>query len=152
MVNTSACERARVWASLRLDGELSEMENALLESHLARCASCRAAAETVTGLTLALRATPVEAPSTPVAVPADRRSGSLLRFYTAAAAVLLLALIASGVGSVAALQVLDGRSAPPKLRHVSAVASGMTDDMQLLARVRVLRNERPVPGHILWPA
>jgi hypothetical protein len=28
----------------------------------------------------------------------------------------------------------------------------MSDDVQLLAHVRVLRNERPVPGRVLWPA
>ena len=36
------CERAREWASLRLDGELSQFESAMLESHLARCAACQA--------------------------------------------------------------------------------------------------------------
>ena len=34
------CERARQWASLRLDGELSELENALLDAHLGRCQAC----------------------------------------------------------------------------------------------------------------
>jgi predicted anti-sigma-YlaC factor YlaD len=152
MVNASACERARTWLSLRLDGELSEMENALLESHLGRCASCTEAADRITGLTLALRAAPLEAPATQVTVPRQMRIGSLRRFYVAAVAVLVLALAASGVGSVAALQVVATRSAPPKIRHVSAVATGMSDDLQLLAGVRVLRNERPVPGRIAWPA
>jgi len=36
------CERARQWASLRLDGELSELEDALLEQHLEGCSSCSA--------------------------------------------------------------------------------------------------------------
>ena len=34
------CERSREWISLRLDGELSELAEKMLESHLARCAAC----------------------------------------------------------------------------------------------------------------
>ena len=36
------CDRARAWVSLKLDGELSELEGFMLESHLARCEACRA--------------------------------------------------------------------------------------------------------------
>ena len=35
------CHRSREWISLRLDGELSELAEKMLESHLARCAACR---------------------------------------------------------------------------------------------------------------
>src|SRR5438045_3257457 len=37
---TGACNRAREWASRRLDGELSEFEGVLLEAHLDRCEAC----------------------------------------------------------------------------------------------------------------
>ena len=40
-VNSVLCERSREWISLRLDGELSELAEKMLESHLARCAACR---------------------------------------------------------------------------------------------------------------
>ena len=43
------CARARFWASLRVDGELSELEGALLDAHLGRCADCSAYAAGVTG-------------------------------------------------------------------------------------------------------
>src|SRR3954454_17246769 len=43
-VRSHLCERARLWASLRADGELSELEGALLDAHLARCAECRSVA------------------------------------------------------------------------------------------------------------
>ena len=36
-----SCDRAREWASLRLDGELSQLEGAMLASHVDRCAECR---------------------------------------------------------------------------------------------------------------
>ncbi|MFL5963180.1 MAG: zf-HC2 domain-containing protein [Gaiellaceae bacterium] len=49
------CERPRFWTSLRLDGELSELEGALLDAHLLRCAGCRAVAESFGASTAALR-------------------------------------------------------------------------------------------------
>lgn len=56
------CERARQWASLRVDGELSELEDALLEKHLEGCASCSAFAVRLAGTTEAVRAAPLERP------------------------------------------------------------------------------------------
>jgi hypothetical protein len=56
------CERARQWASLRLDGELSELEDALLEQHLEGCASCSAFAGRLAATTEAVRAVPLERP------------------------------------------------------------------------------------------
>ena len=34
------CERARTWAALAPDGELSELERHLLDKRLVRCAAC----------------------------------------------------------------------------------------------------------------
>jgi hypothetical protein len=56
------CERARQWASLGIDGELSELEDTLLEKHLAGCASCSAFAARLTATTEAVRAVPHERP------------------------------------------------------------------------------------------
>jgi putative zinc finger protein len=56
------CERARQWASLRIDGELSELEDALLEKHLEGCASCSAFAIRLAATTEAVRAAPQEQP------------------------------------------------------------------------------------------
>jgi predicted anti-sigma-YlaC factor YlaD len=49
------CERARFRASLRLDNELSELEGALLDAHLARCAGCQRVVAGFRGSTSALR-------------------------------------------------------------------------------------------------
>ena len=54
------CRRTRELVSLALDGELSELEEARLASHLADCASCREVQADLTGLTTALRAAPLE--------------------------------------------------------------------------------------------
>jgi predicted anti-sigma-YlaC factor YlaD len=152
MVRPPACDRARTWASLRLDGELSEIESALLGAHLKRCTDCAAAVAGIEGVARAIRAADLEEPAEPAWVPHLRRRGSLRSFYVAAVSVVALAVLAMGAGSIGALHVVGNGGAPPKLVHVSAVASGMTEDAQLLARVRVLRNERPVPGRIVWPA
>src|SRR5919201_7042079 len=68
------CDRARTWVSLRLDGELSELEEALLLSHLRHCASCREYEESVRGAVLALRGQALEELGNPVAVPSRRRT------------------------------------------------------------------------------
>jgi predicted anti-sigma-YlaC factor YlaD len=152
MVRPAACERARAWVSLRLDGELSELERALLDAHLAGCGDCRAAATGVEGQTRAMRAAPLEPlPATPV-LPRLRSRGSLRSFYAAAASTLVVFAGLTGAGFIGAVHIVALGGGPPKLLHVSAVASGMSDDSQLLAHVRVLRLERPVPGRILWPS
>ena len=55
---TKQCERARECASLRLDGELSEFEQALLVAHLARCELCRSFAAELESVTDHMRTTP----------------------------------------------------------------------------------------------
>ena len=34
------CAEVKIWLFLKIDGELSELENAALDTHLAQCASC----------------------------------------------------------------------------------------------------------------
>src|SRR4051812_3948970 len=56
------CERARAWASLRVDGELSELQSALLDTHLGRCRSCRGFARGAEDLAAALASARLERP------------------------------------------------------------------------------------------
>src|SRR5881392_1503002 len=63
------CGRTRELVSLGLDGELSELDSARLESHLADCPSCRELQVELTGLTAALRAAPLEPLARPVSLP-----------------------------------------------------------------------------------
>src|SRR4051794_6877947 len=114
-VRPPACDRARTWASLRLDGELSELEAALLDAHLKRCARCAEVAAGLEGVTRAVRAAGLEQPSEPTWVPRVRRHGSLRAFYAAAASVVALAAVAMAAGSVGALHVVAQGGAPPKL-------------------------------------
>jgi len=87
---TKQCERARECASLRLDGELSEFEQALLVAHLARCEPCRSFAHELESVTNHVRSTPLARLEQPVALPSHRRVVTPRRVEIAAAAALML--------------------------------------------------------------
>jgi predicted anti-sigma-YlaC factor YlaD len=92
-VLSEECVRACEWASLRLDGQLSEIEAVLLEAHLARCADCRAFMQSMIGATEALRATPLEAPTYHFEAPRRRSARAIgLRAASAVAAAAVVGL------------------------------------------------------------
>src|SRR6266508_1994603 len=97
------CERVRAQVSLEVDGELSQLERAMLAAHVVRCADCRAYRSEVHALTRALRSAPLEAVP-PIAVRRYRRSSASRRFQAGAAAAMAFAVV--GIAS----QVVDGRS------------------------------------------
>jgi anti-sigma factor RsiW len=99
---TKQCERAREAASLRLDGELSEFEQALLVAHLARCEPCRSFAAELSAITMRLRTAPLERLEQPVVLPARRRFSRRPAEIAAAAALMLTAL-----GVTGAVRTLD---------------------------------------------
>jgi predicted anti-sigma-YlaC factor YlaD len=134
------CERARFWASLRLDGELSELESALLDAHLARCAGCRQIAGGFDASTAALRSAPLERPA-PVVVDLPRSPRRLLAMV-AVAAVLVLGVIAGGLvrGEV------SHNAATP--RTVAVVASFETPDQIRTLRRPALLNMRQLPRDV----
>src|SRR4051794_26475663 len=102
------CARASEWVSLRLDGQLSDFEQVLLESHLERCAECRAFAANVSGLTRTLRAMPLEQPSVTFQAPRRARGGTFaLGAVSAAAAVAVV-----GPSGLVSLQLSASRSRP----------------------------------------
>lgn len=139
------CARARFWASLRLDGELSELESALLDAHLARCADCREAAGEFAASTAALRAEQLAVPA-PLRVGARRRVHRVFLGAAAAAAVIAAALVGGLVhGTVASRSA----SAP---RLVAVVASVETpDQIRRLRRPALLNEERKLPRDLAVP-
>jgi len=90
------CDRVREQISVGLDGELSQLERAMLSSHLERCADCREYEQDVTAFTQALRAEPLASLSRRVVVQRQRRLVTTRLQVGAAAAVAVAALIGAG--------------------------------------------------------
>ena len=84
-----------------LDGELSQLEQRLVASHLARCADCRSFEQSVSEFTVQIREAPLEAPRVPIVVRRARRA--VLSASNVGAAAML---------AVAALGVVSQLSAP----------------------------------------
>jgi predicted anti-sigma-YlaC factor YlaD len=102
------CARAREWASLRLDDQLSDFEGVLLEAHLALCDDCRAFAASISDLTAALRSAPLERPELAFEAPGTTRGRTFaLRAVSAAAAVAVV-----GISGLVGLQLSASRSRP----------------------------------------
>jgi predicted anti-sigma-YlaC factor YlaD len=138
------CERTREWVALRLDGELSDFEGAIMSSHLERCDACRVFADDVAGLTQELRAAAPEPLPRPVEIEWPRRLRLPLRQFqliAAAAAVVLATGLGSLYGALHAGQ-------PPEISTplVHAPMGGADDDL-LLRKLRVaeLRSWGPLP-------
>jgi predicted anti-sigma-YlaC factor YlaD len=55
MALSKLCQRARAWISLQADGELSELESSLLDSHLQGCLECQQFGRAAVALSAALR-------------------------------------------------------------------------------------------------
>lgn len=90
------CERVRAQISVELDGELSQLERAMLAAHLGRCADCSAYDEEVAAFTGVLRESPLERMHSHVTVRRPRRL-AVPRVPSVAAAALALAVV--GVAS-----------------------------------------------------
>ena len=86
------CQRIREQVSLRLDDELSQLEERMLASHLLRCSDCRMFEQSVREFTERLRAAPLESPRQPILVRRARRA-SLSVAQISAAATLLVAVL-----------------------------------------------------------
>jgi predicted anti-sigma-YlaC factor YlaD len=91
------CDQIREWVSLELDCDLSRIERALVERHLAACADCRAFARDVATFTLELRKAELEPLERPIVLP--RRAGVSARSFPVAVAAAV-AVAAVGVASL----------------------------------------------------
>ena len=128
------CGRTRELVSLELDGELSELESARLQAHLEECAACRELKAELAGLTLSLRAAPLETLERPIMLP--HRTGVSLRplqVGAAAAAVAVAAGLAGVVGTVRS-------HAPAQPRYVTgkSVPADSIDALRALRRPELL--------------
>jgi anti-sigma factor RsiW len=135
------CERARAWASLRVDDELSQLESALLDAHLRDCATCSAFAARIAAATVAVREAGLLQLPHPVLVPVRRRRAH----RGVAGAVVAAAMIAAtAAGAVFGLQ--SGGQAGT-FRPTAVVASGneSTNVFRNLRRAQLVAQSRPIP-------
>jgi len=139
------CVRARADASARLDGELSELETALLEAHLERCAACRVYVTEVGTLAAQLRAAPLEQPALPAFVPRRRRPAP--RLHAAAAAVAVAVAAASSFAVGHAVGSHEGAPSATTGRTVSSV--GRRPRSEVISMLRRLETGRPETGRVI---
>lgn len=134
------CERTRGWASLGLDGELSDFEGALMRAHLERCGACAEFVLDVRAATDALRTTELRPVPHPVSLPArPRRVGGGALRLGAVAAVFVGAL-----GLAGSLTIDPGQPLGPS----PARATGPTDqvnDLLIRGPQRLALTPPPLP-------
>ena len=137
------CDRAREWASLGLDGELSDFERVLLDSHLRRCPACAAYVVEIGAITEAIRATELEPLAIPVVLPLRRRisyRGIVLQAGAAAAAALALTvgLATQGASSGRSLNG-DGSATQLPVSATSGTSDSEIDSLITLPRLANLK-------------
>ena len=106
------CERARSWAALAPDDELSELEQKLLDAHLARCAACARFAVQVAAVAAELRAASLQPLPQPVSIQTWRPRPVYARLRTVGAAAAV-AVMAFGIASRAPLPTGESQSLRP---------------------------------------
>ena len=144
--NPQLCERARSWASLRLDGELSELESQLLDAHLGRCAECRTFARATDEITTTLRAARLQkAPA--FALTLRRSRHTALRALQVAAAVAVV--VSAGVAAAVTGPSGGGTAAAKPVSMVAGVDS--PDGLRELRRPALIEQGRSIPRNRLLP-
>jgi anti-sigma factor RsiW len=117
----TVCTRVREQVSLELDGELSQLEQRMLATHIERCPTCAAYAEDVRDVTDRIRNAPRAVMQRPVVVR-RLRPLTAVRLQVGAAAALALAALGLGTQLAAStephstLAQFEGRPAlnPPR--------------------------------------
>jgi anti-sigma factor RsiW len=97
-----------------LDGELSQLEQRMVASHLARCGDCRMFEESVREFTVQMREAPLESPRIPITVRPARRA------VLSAANVSVAAMLAVAVLGVSQLSSPGAHNADAVQRLSSA--------------------------------
>jgi len=139
----TVCTRVREQVSLELDGEVSQLEQRMLETHLDRCPRCAAYAADVRDFTERMRSAPHAFIQRPVVVR-RRRRGSLTAIRVQAGVAAAFALAALGLGTQLAATPEPANSlarfeGQPTLSPPRAV------DEREQAILRVVKAGRPLP-------
>jgi predicted anti-sigma-YlaC factor YlaD len=121
--------------SLELDDELSQLERAMVESHLRRCTGCRAFRDDVRSFTHEIREAPLETWSGRLLVAPRRRRayGDTLRVASVAASIA----VALVLGATVAQRGTDGSSVGKSVRP--AYLDSPEYDLSIIERVQQTR-------------
>jgi predicted anti-sigma-YlaC factor YlaD len=137
------CLRAREAASVRLDGELSELETARLTAHLRECVACSVYALELSAIAESLRSAELEQPQLDLTLP-RRRALPGLRVAAAAAAVIAVA-----AGSAYAVgQGLGSSQAKAKIPVSAPSLAGLQADTRNQHLFAMLRPVTPQQGEV----
>ena len=129
-VSSTDCERMRGYVSASLDRELSEVEDAIVDAHLAWCMDCRAYAADAASTARVLRETPLEELNFPIVLP-GRRIAVARRLQVAAVA----AAIAVAVGVGASLGHSPGQAGSSSASTAGAASRWSTEaELKMLHR------------------
>jgi anti-sigma factor RsiW len=99
--SSRSCDRARAWISFQLDGELAEVERAMLQRHLGQCPGCTSYAAETRAFTEALREAPAVQFTASAVVPTRRnRAPQFRRVLPGAAAAMAMLTVGGTLGHV----------------------------------------------------
>jgi predicted anti-sigma-YlaC factor YlaD len=138
------CDRAREYSSRSLDGELSDFERALLETHLERCDPCRAYGLELAEIVTRLRAAPLEALPQPVSLPSRRRVRARALQGAAAAAAAAVAVTAGLVGTLQSHPTQARPNPNPNLEALIRADDFHPQDVQLLHQILAAANAKAI--------
>jgi len=136
------CESARQWASLRIDGELSELEGSLLEKHLEECASCSAFAGRLAATTEAVRAVPLERP----AISYQRFERPILRLPVGRRVAIVAVAAAAALGAFVGSSLQKPVTAPAP--RGGPQLSFRTDQIDLRQLPHQTKQPAPAPNRV----
>ncbi|HUQ22820.1 MAG TPA: hypothetical protein VM049_07365 [Gaiellaceae bacterium] len=125
------CDRARAWAALAPDGELSELERKLLSSHVGRCHACAEFALRVNAVAAELRAASLQPLPRPVSLPVWRRRPAYARVRAVGAAA---AVAAMALGVAARAPLSNGERDQLRLPRVTNFANPADREVELILR------------------
>jgi hypothetical protein len=134
------CERTRAWGSLALDGELSDFERVLMQSHLDRCAECAAFVADIGTTTLTIRRAALEPLPHLVSLPARSR-----RFRTGALRLGAVAGVVVGALGLAGSLTIDPAGPEPAQAEVRGAATDQQNDRLLRVAQRMALISPPLP-------
>jgi predicted anti-sigma-YlaC factor YlaD len=139
------CDRARAWAALLPDRELSELERKLLDRHLAGCAGCRAFASDVATVTELIRKEELVPLPHPISVPSWRRHSAIPGRLGSLGAAAAVALMAIGIASRSPLPMTD----ESKTQQLSRVTDFGNNAPREVAQIRKLKQVYVTPENVL---